>query len=248
MVELLDYIDPWMGFGVNDLQDALNGDLKDAKKIKLLIHSNGGNALEGFAIYGLLRNHPARIEAEIIGVAASAASTVAMAADHIKISELGFVMIHDPWTCGIGNSAVMRRVADMLDKIQPSIVKSYLRHAKISAEELAAAMSEGDGAGTWYDAEAAVAAGLAHEIMAGVEVPENRIDFGHFKNVPKAAMATFCPPKQPESQEPNNELDALLELLQSSPKTPQTPTSANKFDELQALVQQFHEEELATHV
>lgn len=219
VIELFEFIDPWWGFSAVELSDKLK-ELTGVGKIKVRIHSRGGNAMEGFAIFSLLAAHPATVEAEIIGVAASAASVVAMSADTIRISEVGFMMIHDPWVFADGNSVALRRAADMLDRIQPAIVRAYERHAKLSAQQIADAMSVGEGAGTWYDAAAALEAGLAHEIFTGPE-PENRVALRDLDNVPKAALELFAadPAKPPEKPKGDNQLlaEVLTGLRDSGP-------------------------------
>jgi ATP-dependent protease ClpP protease subunit len=220
VIELYTYIDPCWGFSCIEVADRLK-QLTSVKRIVVRIHSRGGNALEGFAIYTLLRQHPARVEAEIIGVAASAASTVAMAADVVRISDVGFFMIHEPWCCCCGSSAVLRRVADSLDGVRPSIVRAYLRRMKLSADEIAAAMAAADGDGTWYDAEQSVAAGLADELMFDAPAPQNAIDLSRLRGVPQAALELFsaaggAPGAQREGEEEEDPmLAAVLDVLGS---------------------------------
>lgn len=231
VVELFEFIDPYFGFGAVELSDRLN-ELTTVSKIKLKVHSRGGNAMEGFALYSLLLSHPAIVEAEIIGVAASAASVVAMAADKIVIADVGFLMIHDPWAFADGNAIALRRVADILERIQPAIVRAYLRHARLSAEEISIAMSEGEGAGTWYDAEAAVAAGLAHEIITGAAAPENRLSFDDLPGVPELAREMYATPGRFQTLEVDDDdkggddvlARELLEVLRAAPRPFQPPS------------------------
>lgn len=241
VIELFEFIDPFWGFGAVELSEKLK-ELTTVSRIKLRIHSRGGNAMEGFAIYSLLLSHPATVEAEIIGVAASAASVVAMAADTIRISEVGFLMIHDPWAFADGNSVVLRRVAEMLDRVQPAIVRAYARHSNLSNDEIATAMSEGEGAGTWYDAEQAIAAGLAHEVMTGEAVPENRIAFDDLQGVPQAALDHFA--AEPSTDDGGGDLfAAVLDELKNAPRPDQRGQEAQSGERLVALLEEHLLEE-----
>lgn len=236
VIELFEFIDPFWGFGAVELSEKLK-ELTAVTKIVLRIHSRGGNAMEGFAIYSLLQSHPAKVEAEIIGVAASAASVVAMAADTIRISEVGFIMIHDPWAFADGNKVVLRRVADMLEKVEPAIVRAYANHASMSAAEIATAMAEGEGAGTWYDAEAAISAGLADEIMSGEPVPEQRLSFDAFASVPATVLATFSEP--PADDEPDAFMDELLDVLRKAPRPNADQQQGEDQERLVALLENY---------
>ncbi len=237
VVEVFEFIDPLWGFGVVELNDRLKQFGPGVKTIKVRIHSRGGNAMEGFAIFSILLGHPAEVVVEIIGVAASAASTVAMAASpgKIFISPVGFVMIHDPWAFADGNAIVMRRVAEMLDRVQPAIVRAYLRHAKLSTDEISAAMSVGEGAGTWFDADAAIEAGLASEVMAEQPVAQNRITFDELKGVPQAALELFAAPA-PGLPSDDDLFLAVLDDLRTAPQ-PQFNQPAGD-DRLAALLEE----------
>ena len=248
VIEIFEYIDEWWGFGAIDLAERLR-DLSAVNRIKLRIHSKGGSALEGFAIYSLLTMHPAEVEAEIIGLAASAASVIAMAADRIKMSEVAFMMIHDPWTFADGNATVLRRVAELLDQTHPQIVKAYMRHAKMSADEITAAMAVGEGAGTWYTAEQAVEAGLAHEIITGVPVPQNRISFKGMDGVPQNALKLFAPEQPaPDGDADPLPLDELLDTLRSGVREPvNRDQSEADTERLVALLEDLVEESQDDH-
>jgi ATP-dependent protease ClpP protease subunit len=238
VIELYEFIDPFWGFGAVELSEKLK-ELTAVTKIVLKIHSRGGNAMEGFAIFSLLQQHPAVVEAEIIGVAASAASVVAMAANTIKISEVGFMMIHDPWAFADGNKVVLRRVADMLEQVEPAIVRAYANHASLSALEIQEAMAVGEGAGTWYDAEAAVSAGLADEVMTAVAVPENQLRFDGLVGVPQAAIDAFMPQAADGGNDPL--LGAILDEIRSAPTLTDQPQGSDP-DQLIHLIEDILED------
>ncbi len=220
-IEILDYIDPDWGCNAVALRDELKQH-PNLEEITVVIHSRGGNAMEGFAMYNLLVTNKAKVSVEIIGIAASAASVVAMAGDDIRIAPAGYLMIHNPWMFAAGDAPTLRRFADMLDKYQPSIVKAYLRKVgkkKITQEQLQEWMADGGGDGTWFDAEAAVANGFADRIMDSAPAPQNSIRLDGLKNVPEQVLAAFGTPPPADTAPDKEAAGALLEEVIAALKT-----------------------------
>jgi len=133
----------------------------DADRIDLHINSPGGSAYDGLAMYQALRNHKARITVYVDGLAASAASFVAMAGDRRICAPHATVMIHEPWGLCIGDAADMDRARAELDKLADNNAALYARRAGGEAADWREAMREE----SWYTAEEAVAAGLMHEVQ-----------------------------------------------------------------------------------
>ncbi|WP_275760830.1 head maturation protease, ClpP-related [Ralstonia pseudosolanacearum] len=128
-----------------------------ADVIHLRINSPGGDVFGARAMEAALRGHSAKIVAHIDGLAASAASFLLMAADEIEIADGGFVMIHNAWTIAWGNAADMRSQADLLDKIDATLVKTYADRTGKPADEITSWMA----AETWFNADEAIANGFA---------------------------------------------------------------------------------------
>ena len=128
-----------------------------AKDITLRINSAGGDVFDGIAIKALLDQEKANIDVKIDGLAASAASLVAMAGDTIEMAQGSMIMIHDPWTMAIGDSASMRDTADILDKVTVSLAESYAQRSGQSIDLVRDMMK----AESWFSADEAVAFGLA---------------------------------------------------------------------------------------
>src|SRR6185436_2438068 len=107
-------VDPWTGEGVTAkrIAAALRSIGAD-KDVVVNINSPGGDLFEGMAIYNLLREHQGKVTVKVLGVAASAASIVAMAGDEIQIARAGFLMIHNTWVIAMGNRNDLREIADM---------------------------------------------------------------------------------------------------------------------------------------
>lgn len=150
--------------------------------IHLRINSPGGDVFAAQAICQAIRDTSAKVVAHIDGYAASAATVVATAADEIKISEGGMYMVHCGWTFAMGNAIEMRSTADLLDKVDATIVKQYAGKTGMSAEEVLAIMQ----AETWYTAEEAVAAGFIDAISDSPKVKASW-DLSAYANAPAPA-------------------------------------------------------------
>lgn len=169
------------GFGTNASEFISALSQIKGTHINLHIHSPGGSVFEGHAIFNALRNHPAGVTTYIDGIAASMASVIAMAGKPVKIASNGFLMIHNPWSQAAGDSADMRKEADVLDKLKESLVKIYSDKSGMKPDEIAAAMD----AETWFDAEEAVAFGLADEVFDGMKAAA-KLDVSRFAKTPDA--------------------------------------------------------------
>ncbi len=140
-------------------------DAGDVKTIRVLINSPGGDAFDGLAVQSLLKRHPARVEVEILGWAASAASIIAMAGDSISMHEGSMLMVHEAWTCACGNAKDFRSAAETLDKLNSSMLDVYARRTGRSREELSPIVS----AETWMTSHEAVEAKFADAVIVGSE-------------------------------------------------------------------------------
>lgn len=177
-LRLYDPIDSWGGeWGVSakEFAEALAG-LGDASEIRLHINSPGGEVFEGIAIMNQLRAHSARVVAVVDGLAASAASFIACAADETVMGRNAQMMIHDAWGLCVGNAQDMRDLGGRLDKISDNIASVYAAKSGSSIEDARAAML----AETWYSAEEAVAARLADSV-AETQQPKNSHDLSVFQ-------------------------------------------------------------------
>lgn len=135
-----------------------------ASELDVEINSPGGDVFAGIAIYNGLRQSGKKINVKIMGVAASAASLVAMAGDTIDMPENTFMMIHNPWSFAMGDAEDMRDTADMLDKIGSSLVATYAKRTGKTDDEIKALLN----AETWMTAQEAVDAGFATSVSDAV--------------------------------------------------------------------------------
>lgn len=133
-----------------------------AGTIELHINSPGGDVFDGIAIFNALRDHPARVEVVVNGIAASAASFVAMAGDTVRMNTASSLMIHDAMTVTGGNEADHLRSAELLSRVSDTIANIYAGRAGGTVEEWRERMR----AETWFNSDEAVAIGLADEVAA----------------------------------------------------------------------------------
>ena len=163
-LNMLDIIgeDWWTGGGItaNRVKAQLDAN-KGAKTIRVLMNSPGGDAFEGLAIQSLLNRSGARVEFEIIGLAASAATVIAMAGDSIAIHEGAMFMVHEAWTFGVGNKRDLRTTADFLEKVDGSILDVYSRRTSRDRAELSKLVE----ATTWMTAHEAVEQKFATSVI-----------------------------------------------------------------------------------
>jgi len=159
------------------------GALPDGVPIDLRLNSPGGSVFDAVAIFNALQRHEGTITVWIDGIAASAASYIAMAGDEIVMPENAFLMIHDPSGLVMGTAADMRDMADTMDKIAGSMIRGYAGRSGRSEEEIAALMT----AETWFDAQDAFAVGFATRIAEPVRIAAS-FDIGRFRNAPPSLV------------------------------------------------------------
>ncbi|KNE20926.1 head maturation protease, ClpP-related [Virgibacillus pantothenticus] len=168
-------------------------DLGDVEAINLYVNSPGGSVFEGITIHNMLKRHKAKVIAHVDALAASIASVIVMAADEIRMPSNSMLMIHNPWTFAIGNSADLRKEADDLDRIGKSSMQSYLNKAeeKLSEEKLQELLD----AETWLSAEEAFEYGLCDVVEEANDMAASISDeyLQRYKNVPKQLKEDTTP-------------------------------------------------------
>ncbi|MGI3212878.1 head maturation protease, ClpP-related [Roseovarius tibetensis] len=155
------------------------GALPDDAPIDLRLNSPGGSVFDAVAIHNALSRHAGAVTVWIDGIAASAASYVAMAGDEIVMPENAFLMIHDPSGLVMGTASDMRDMAGTLDKIGASMLRGYAARSGKPEAEIAAFLA----AETWFDAAEALEAGLATRLAEPVRIAA-AFDIGRFRNAP----------------------------------------------------------------
>lgn len=167
-------------FGVSaaDMRRTLDGFSGDS--ITLNINSPGGDVFDGIAIYNDLVAHDATVNVRVTGLAASAASLIAMAGDSIEIAENGFLMIHNAWALVVGNRNDMTEFAKTLEQIDGALARTYARRTGGSVDEMAALMD----AETWLAGDDAVERGFADKLLSEGESAKALFDLSAYARVP----------------------------------------------------------------
>ena len=190
-VDLMIY-DEIGGWGISAQQFARDlSSLGRVTKITARIHSPGGDVFEGMAIYNLIKGHPAHKVCHIDGLAASMASVIAMAFDEIIMPENAMMMIHKPWGGTIGDADDMRKYADLLDKVESTLIGAYKTKTGLSDEELQVLLADE----TWLTGTEAVAKGFADTLVQPLQMAAqlNSQRLQDFKNMPQALKDLFTP-------------------------------------------------------
>ena len=144
--------------------------------ITVWINSPGGDCVAAAQIYNMLMDYPADVTVRIDGIAASAASVIAMAGTKVQLSPVSVMMIHNPLTVAMGDSDEMRRAIQLLDEVKESIINAYEIKTGLSRDKLSHLM---DGE-TWMNAKKALELGFCDEILYQPEAepaPEDSFTF-----------------------------------------------------------------------
>lgn len=160
--------DPWSGDGVTAKRISAALRSLNGKDVVVNINSPGGDVYEGLAIYNLFREYKGKVTMRVLGVAASAASFLAMAGDEIQIARAAFFMIHNAWVMAVGNRHDLRDVADWLEPFDKTITEIYVARTGGDAKAVQKQMD----AETWLGGSDAVAQGFADSLLASDAIAE----------------------------------------------------------------------------
>jgi ATP-dependent Clp endopeptidase proteolytic subunit ClpP len=204
VIRLYDVIDSWggwSGLSSREMASVLDGLPASVTEIRLLINSPGGEVFEGVAILNQLRAHPAKVVAVVEGVAASAASFIAVGVDECVMAPNSELFIHDAWGVCVGNAQDMRMMAEDLDRFSDNIASIYQAKAGGTLEDWRAEMARE----RWYSAADAVEAGLADRIderASTDDAARNRWDRSIFASSGRPAAAGNQASATPPSPSP----------------------------------------------
>ncbi|WP_051617247.1 ClpP-like prohead protease/major capsid protein fusion protein [Desulfonatronovibrio hydrogenovorans] len=209
---------PWI-----EAQDIVDAVPKDVTEINLHINSPGGSVFEGTAIYNWLKNHSAKINVYIDGLAASMASIIAMVGQTIIMPRSAFFMIHDPWALMIGTAEDLRKEADLLDKIETVMSEIYAERSGKDLGQIRGWMHQE----TWFTGLEAIEAGFADQLDGNnpdTQAAQAMFDLSIFDRAPGKAPDRKATPQtlqraasarvnniKTEEEKMNPELRKLLE-------------------------------------
>ncbi len=154
----------WYGDEVTPqlFKDELNADSGD---ITVWINSPGGDVFAAAQIYNMLRDYKGHVTVKIDGLAASAASVIAVAGDTVLVSPVAMMMIHNPATLAMGNTKDMEATISMLNEVKESILNAYVDKTGLSRNKLSKMMDDE----TWFNAKKAVELGFADKVLFAAE-------------------------------------------------------------------------------
>ena len=200
----------------------------DGADVVVNINSPGGDVFEGLAIYNLLREYKGHVTVRVLGVAASAASFIAMAADDIQIARAGFFMIHNAWTGLWGNRNDLRETADFLEQIDDTIADIYHVRSGLSMDELKADMDKE----RWINGRDAINSGFADAFLPSDVVVEDIKNFT--KEKVAAHKADILLAKAGMSRSSRRE---LIQDLKGTPGATNQATPSASNDVLESVLQ-----------
>ena len=150
----------WYGDEVTPqlFKDELNAESGD---ITVWINSPGGDVFAAAQIYNMLRDYKGHVTVKIDGLAASAASVIAVAGDTVLVSPVAMMMIHNPATVAMGNTKDMEAAIAMLNEVKESILNAYVDKTGLSRNKLSKMMDDE----TWFNAKKAVELGFADKVL-----------------------------------------------------------------------------------
>ena len=201
-------------------QEELNAGTGD---VVLWINSPGGDCIAASQIYTMLMDYKGHVTVKIDGIAASAASVIAMAGTEVLMSPTSLLMIHNPLTIAIGDSEEMQKAIDMLSEVKESILNAYELKTGLSRAKLAHLMD----AETWMNANKAIELGFADGMLTDEKkhLPdEENLSFAFSRRAVTNSLlnklAAKAPPKKPDTdpvkdtRTPVESLEQRLFLLQ----------------------------------
>lgn len=208
-----DVIDSYWGISAKEVALAIAG-LDANTTLHLRINSPGGDVFEAEAIATAIRQHPGKTVAHIDGLAASAATRVASAAQEVEIAMGGFYMIHNAWTLALGNKHDMTATAKLLDKVDSTIVADYARRTDQTSEQIVTWMD----AETWFTAQEAVDNKFADRLVDAADKTSNatahQFNLAAFDKTPQALLTPPPSSAAPDFAAQRAHNERRLRLLQ----------------------------------
>ena len=207
--------------------------------ITIHLNSPGGDCIAASQIYTMLMDYPGDVTIQIDGMAASAASVIAMAGTHVTMSPTSLMMIHNPFTMAMGDTEEMRKAIQLLDEVKESIINAYQIKTGLSRAKISHLMDSE----TWMNALKAKEMGFCDEVLyTGAEdLPENMAGFAFERkpaaaclmnrviaSMPKALPAPPAEPAHPPDAETTPVEPVPEETTPEEPKEPEPVTPDNR--------------------
>ncbi len=206
-----------------DVIDALP---KNNEDIEVIINSGGGDVFSGSEIYTALKEYQGKVTVKVYGVAASAASVIAMAGDHIVMSPTAQMMIHNVSTLTYGDNRKMDSSSKMLSSTDKGIANAYVKKTGMSEEEILNLMNDE----TWMNAQEAIEKGFADAKMFDDVAPKIVASYGHMISEDAKKRITALMTQTPEVKIDINQIvDKVIEKLDVKEKELKKPEAKKGF-------------------
>lgn len=186
----------------------------EGKPVAVNINSGGGDFFEGLAINTLLAEYEGDVTVNVVGLAASAASVVAMAGDKINIADSAFFMIHNAWTIAMGNKNDFGQIVDMLSKFDESMAKLYAKKTGKTEKEIRKMMDDE----TWIQGADALEMNFAHALLGSDKIDKDE-DLEYANNAVRRVDIELAKAGMPRS-----ERRALLQEIKKGTQDATDPT------------------------
>ena len=181
-IDLFDEIGDW-GVTASAFKSALAR--VGTSRLRVNLNSPGGDVFDGIAIMNALVQHPAQVEINVLGLAASAASIVAMAGDRVVMADNAFMMIHNTWVIAMGDRNALMDMSNTMAKLDDALARTYAHRTGLDVAEAQAMMD----AESWLSAADAVDQGFADDVADAPVGPQALFDLSAFHNKPAALPA-----------------------------------------------------------
>lgn len=176
--------------------------------ITIWINSPGGDVFAASQIYNMLMEYKGKVTVKIDGIAASAASVIAMAGGDVYMSPVSMLMIHNPMTIAIGDTGEMAKAIAMLDEVKESIINAYELKSGLSRARISHLMD----AESWFNAKKAVELGFADDILfTGQAPPDASVTDSHIFS--RQAVMNSTLKKLPQPEKPKTTIESLQKRL-----------------------------------
>lgn len=223
--------DDLFGDGVTvDRIDAALRRIGASNDVTVNINSPGGDVFEGLAIYNRLREHKGEITVNVLGLAASAASFIAMAGDQIRIGRAAFMMVHNIWGLVVGNRHDLREIADWLEPFDKTLADIYAARTGRDSDAVSALLDDE----TWIGGAEAVEKGWADSLLPADEIEQH----DDTNNNPSAAMRKLDVALA-KSGMSRNERRALLRAAKGDTPSAVAPGTPSAADDEAAMADAF---------
>ena len=180
--------------------------------VTVWINSPGGDVIAASQIYTMLSEYPGKVTVKIDGIAASAASVVAMAGNEVLMAPTAMMMIHNPATMAFGDHNDMKQAIRMLDEVKQSIINAYERRTHLPRDEISRLMENE----TWMNARRAIELGFADGMLEGIARAAEDAAFSFASRTAEASLREKLVARYSKrNSNTGREISALLEKLNS---------------------------------